>query len=153
MSHSVEPSFDTLTLERLKFGIQGRVGASVAESLEVHTWQDKVFSDLVYKVTGYVLAERLPAENLNVTKFWSYEVPANWFQHLKHTCYRWRRLGWFRERWPVRVAKVEKTAMVTVSMERYRTFPEASYVFPKDLGRPVNIVIPKPINWRWTGDA
>jgi hypothetical protein len=46
VSHSVEPSFDTLTLERLKFGIQRRVGASVAESLEVHTWQDKVFSYL-----------------------------------------------------------------------------------------------------------
>ena len=143
------PSFDTVTLERLKVGTQRHTGATVAQSIELRRYEDKIVGDLVYELTAYVLAEKLPRVEESSSKSYFYEIPASWFQHLKQTIYRWRRLSWLERRWPARYETHERKATLTVNLERYRTYPKADVVLPpSQFGQPVHVAVTRK-DWLW----
>jgi hypothetical protein len=158
------PSYETFTLDRLKAGVTTRVGAAVAESMRLESWQDQVYGDLMYGLTAHVLAETLPPVEVTQTEVFTLETPVNWFEHLKLTCYRWRQhrkgrlsdpfcqvLAWLERRWPARLEATSRKCALTVNLERYRTYPKANIVLPPDKwGMPVRVAV---VNRSWLHDA
>jgi len=148
------PAYDVVTLERLKVGFQQRVGASVADSIQLSRWEDKIYGDLMYGLTAYVLAERLPPVTEQASKTVEFQAPAKWFQHLKQTLYRlgrksWHRRSWLERHWPVRMKTHAQVVTLSVDLQRYRTYPEANVVLPKGYGRAINVAI---TNRSWLHD-
>lgn len=138
---AMAPSVEALTLERLKLGLQMRVGAHVLDSLRLERQQDMIYNDLLYRLEASVLAEKLPPEKVERSKVVTLDFPASSWQHFKqeHSESWW--LGWLVRRRPIRYQALEQTATLTVDLERYRTFPQCNYVFPKGLGPYVNVAV------------
>jgi len=133
-------SFETLTLERLEHEVRGSVGAHIHESLKASIDED-IWGGLVYRLTADVLAEKLPPKSVARSEHVTFEFPASTWQMFKmnHAESWW--LGWFVREWPVRWNTHKKLATLTVDLERYRTFPQANYVFPNTLGPYVNVAV------------
>lgn len=134
-------SIETLTLERLKFGLQTNVGAQVRGSLHAQV-AESILGDLVYRLTADILAEKLPPETVARSKtFTVSKVPTSSWQHFKseHPESWW--LGWLVRRRPVEYREIEFEATLTVDLDRYRTFPQCNYTFPKDLGPYVQVAM------------
>ena len=138
-----EPISDIVTLERLRLASHAEVPAAIAHSMEISQFKDVIFDRLVYKLSAEVLAEKLPPAE--VTERTSVSFPSSSWQLFKeeHAESWW--LGWLVRRRPVR-RKAHPVAL-TVGFDRYRTFPECNYVFPKDLGGYVNVAIQRPGHW------
>lgn len=150
MSFSVEPSFDTVTLERMKVAGRKHIGAFTMHSLELSRFQNDLADELIYALTAEVLAEKLPPASETSTTIVRFDVPATWFQHLKQSLYGWRRKSfrtrglrfWLERRFPVRYETLTRRVTLTVSLERYRTYPKANIVLPPDrFGQPVRVAI------------
>jgi hypothetical protein len=135
------PSYEALALQRLRIGLEQRIGAQVIESLELHQVEDIFTRSIVTRLTADVLAEKLPPEKIERSKTVALDFPASSWQHFKqeHSESWW--LRWLVRRWPVRIQQLEQTVTLTVDLERYRTFPQCNYVFPKDLGPFVNVAV------------
>lgn len=135
------PSIDKLVLERMRVGARQVVGASVVESMRLEQWVEPMSRGLVHALTAEVLAEKLPPERIDKSQTFGMDFPASPFQHWKqkHRDSWW--LRWFVQRRPVKTDRYEKTAFLTVDLERYRAFPQCNYVFPKDLGPYVNVAV------------
>lgn len=145
------PSFDTVVLDRLKVAVRRRgISSSIAQSMQLHRLEKDIFDELVYGLTAYVLAERLPNVTESETKTFTIETPDTWFQHLKQSLYfRFPRLGWLQRRWPARLTTVSRKCTFTVNLERYRTYPKADIVLPPDrFGQPVHVAVTRK-DWLW----
>jgi hypothetical protein len=143
------PSYEALTLQRLRIGLEQRVGAHMIESLELHQVEDVFTRSIVTRLTADVLAEKLPPERVERSSEFTWEFPASPFQHWKqkHQGAWW--LRWFVARRPVRRTRHKKVATLTVDLERYRTFPQCNYVFPKDLGPYVKVAVTRDrLEWK-----
>jgi hypothetical protein len=140
------PSYETLTLERLRFGLQEHVGAEMLHSMQIEAVEEKVWGGMIYRLKASVLAEKLPSEKFERSETFTLDFPASSWQHFKqeHSESWW--LRWLVQRRPVRLQGLEQTATLTVDLERYRTFPLCNYVFPKELGPFVNVAVTRD-NW------
>jgi hypothetical protein len=150
---------DRVVLDRLKVSVCQHISPSIAETVEIRTWTERLTEDLVYELRAHVLAQRLPTEQVtesttiegSETVTWT--IPATWWDHWKadHAESWWA--GWFVRLRPPRTAEHSKTmgysrdVTLTVDLRRYRTFPEADYVPPAALGRPVMVALADPPRW------
>lgn len=149
--HPPFPLYDAITLDRQRYFVQQSVnlGAFSSSTMEREQFEEDLWNRMTYRLSADILAERLPNVTESETQTFSIETPATWFQHLKQTCYRWRRLDWLARRWPARLETVEKECTLTVNLERYRTYPEADIVLPPDrYGYPVKVAVARK-DWLW----
>lgn len=137
----ISPMVESFTLQRLKLGLEQRVGAHVLDSTRLEVVEDLLTNGFIYRLTTDVLAEKLPPERVERSKTFTLDFPASSWQmfKLEHQGSRW--LGWLVRRRPVRRIGHTKTATLTTELDRYRTFPQANYVFPKSLGPYVNVAV------------
>ena len=125
----------SITLERLKVASAVSLSPSILHDMELHQAEDYIVGTLVYKLSSYLLADELaPA-----TKDFTYSTWASWWQHAKHVMFptfsRWLRR-------PPRQAH----HTITVEVRNWATFPQATTVYPKELG-PVRIMQQAFIRW------
>lgn len=135
------PWADNLTLERRRYDVQAELGMFTRSSMKLEQREDIFRDRLIYRLTADVLAEKLPPERIERTSEFFWEFPASPFQHWKQKHDRSWWLRWFVARRPVRRVRHAKVATLEVNLERYRTFPQCNYVFPKDLGPYVNVAV------------
>ena len=128
-----------IVLERVKLGLEHRVGATVLESMRPEVIIDQLSGEMVYRLRAHVLAEKLPPVEVSDQKSVTFESPASPFQHWKQKHARTWWLAWFVGRWPVRQEATTKTVRMTVNLTKYRSYPEANYAIPDGFGAPVLI--------------
>lgn len=133
-------SYETLTLERLKLGLQTNVGAHVRESLTAELDED-IWGGMICRLKADILAEKLPPETIVRSRVFVLDFPASSWQHFKHEHKESWWLGWLVRRRPVRTEQHKEEATLTVDLDRYRTFPQCNYTFPKDLGPYVQVAM------------
>lgn len=126
-----------VVLEKLRLGLQQRVGAHVLESARPEFIIDRLSGDMICRLRADVLAEKLPPVQVSGQESVTFESPATPFQHWKqkHAEAWW--LVWFVRRWPVREDVTTKTVRMTVDLTKYRSYPQANYILPDDFGAPV----------------
>ena len=135
-----EPRTEQIVLDRLRIAAQHRLSPYVLHNMELSTWTDPVMGDLVLRLQSDVLAKTLETREAFQTV--TFEHPATTWQMFKHSHRDGRWLGWLARRWPVRMEATHKSARF--EMQARLAFPDCSYVFPKELGRPVSF---------WTAEA
>lgn len=130
-------TYDTAILEWLRVGVAQAVGAEFAASLKFETLRDEVCGQIIHRLSAQVLADQLPPERVERTETVTFEAPATWWQAWKaeHPTV-WR--GWLARRWPVRMREEKRTAILTVDLRRYWTYPEQRFV-RAEFGRPVRV--------------
>jgi hypothetical protein len=64
MTGPTSPIYTKHRLEKLRFAIEQRLGASVAASIDVEQVADHMARDIVFNVAGLLLVERLPPQRL-----------------------------------------------------------------------------------------
>lgn len=90
--------------------------------------------DIIRKLTVYVLADKLPPEQIVETTRVVVRVPASWWDEFKNT---YRNRWWLRalvRRRPVALVDIVRVVTVTVDLRRWRAFPEADVPFPREFG-------------------
>jgi hypothetical protein len=151
LSDHLIPEVQRILLDRVRVATRRSLSPSVAESVELRTWQDDLFGGMVYEIRAHVLAEKLPPEQVTKsttiedTQVVNYPTPATWWDHWKvdHADRWWA--GWFARRFPPAIEARAKTVefkrdvTLTVDLQRYRSYPEATFVPPPNLGAPVAI--------------
>lgn len=139
----IKPMVESFTLERLRVGLEQHVGAHALESMRLEVVEDLLRNSFIYRLKTDILAEKLPPEKVERSKTFTLDFPASSWQHFKqeHSESWW--LRWLVQRRPIRYQALEQTATLTVDLERYRTFPQCNYVFPKNLGPYVQVAIPR----------
>jgi hypothetical protein len=87
--------------------------------------------DMIYEISTQVLTENLPPEEIVQTGSVSIEVPANWWQLLKH------RIGWkwVLRWWPTKRVTLRVPCTLKVDLRRFRVYPDA--INMPGLGAPV----------------
>ena len=144
----ISPMVESFTLERLRLGLEQRVGAHVLQSTRLEVVEDFLTNGFICRLTADVLAEKLPPERIERSSKFFWEFPASPFQHWKQKHEKAWWLRWFTTRRPVRRVKHTKVATLEVNLERYRTFPQCNYVFPETLGPYVNVAVTRD-NLEW----
>jgi len=131
----VSALFNQVTVQRLRYAIQQRIGRQVAESLRVEEYADVLTGDIVAALEVGLFAEQLPPTHLDdVVEF---EVPrfATWRDHFAAT-YRQRWWGrWLRE---PRFIDETHSHRTRVDVLTRWTYPRATTVLPgRDYGHVV----------------
>ena len=126
---------DVITLEKLKIASAFALSPSVIHQMELHRAEDFITENLVYRLSSYLLADELAP----VAKDFTYETWASWWQHTKHALFP-TFSAWARR--PPKMAR----HTVTVEVRNWATFPQATVVYPNDLG-PVRIMQQAAIQW------
>lgn len=131
------PEIDTVTLDRLKFGVRRVIDEDhLLLNADVEVIAGYTGRRLAVALKKDILAEKLPPASVTAHKRveFSRTFPADWWQLWKNQ----HAPSWFRRRWPVRwTTETEvRDVEVTVDLQKYRTYPEATYALPK-LGKPV----------------
>lgn len=135
-----EPIAEPLLLDIMKIA-QRRLGPGAAETLNLSVeeleqhWADDI-RRMVYQLTALLLAEKLPPERVEGRKTITVDVPTSWWQHFKFQYEQTWWLGWFVRRHPARWLPIPFRFGVSVSLERYRIYPEAKIAYCDELGRP-----------------
>ena len=119
---------DIITLEHLQVASVAALSPSVLHRMELHQAREFLTDQLVYRLTSYLQADELAP----VTKDFTYETWASWWQHTKHALFP--TFSTWARRPPVKARHT-----VTVQVRNWATFPESTVVYPKDLG-PVRIM-------------
>ncbi len=146
MNTSHDLAITEMVLHRLKFACHELVGTSIIDSLRLNqeatnAWADDMAGHLLYQLSGEVLAEKHLPKVERVIVPVTFDAPANWFQHLKQTGYRWHRLAWLARRWPAGQITTTKRITVTVDISRYHSYPQANIALQQRFGKPVPVLI------------
>lgn len=127
-----------VTLELLQVAVKRRlgqdVGAAVVDTLELTA------DRMAVELKAAVLAEKLPPEQFERTAVVDFVHPDGWWQMFRETYRRRWWMRWSLGRWPVRKTKEHRRVTLTVSLARFRTFPQSSIGAP-DLGGSVNVSV------------
>lgn len=143
------PLYTEVQLEKLKVAAQAAIPRGVMElEAERIGILDDLFRSLVYRLKGYVLAERLPPETVSDSRDVTFDVPASWWQHWKQSHAAAWYARWLVKRRPVKHHRVVKRVALTVDLERYRTYPEARVSLPADTWGQVVRVAQWTDTWR-----
>lgn len=133
MNEHAVPSRDTITLDRVKFASRRHVSSEFLNGVTVDVF-DGLLEGLTVELQKQVLTEKLPPASVTAHKRveFTFQMPASWWQMWKFEyAYRWH-TRWIVKRWPVRFQRDEqvKAVEVTVNLQLYRTYPEATYAIP-----------------------
>lgn len=115
--------FNKVTLERVSKGIAVNLGHTALESLEIRTMND-IFIGKVIEASFEVLRDKIHEDRTTLT--FTYEVPSNWWEHLKME----KAPKWFKEKYPVQFTP--KTVKRPAVFKRYAEYPKANVAVPKD---------------------
>lgn len=137
MSHLESYTMETVRLDRIKVAAQTVLSPSVASSLSMEQVQDDVWGSLIYRLKGYVLAETLPPAFETAKHTVDFKRPASWWQAWKDEHRGAWYARWLVRRRPPRWVEEPVEVTLTVDLQRYRTYPEATYQLPPEFGRPV----------------
>lgn len=130
---TLEPSFEQVTLERMRIGAKTRVGQYVLENMTLETWTDHATRDLVLGLRSEVLAQRLDTRTVDQRVEW--DAPASWWQMFKATYALSWWLSWLVSRRPVRYTTHHKFTTIKFGVEAI--YPDATVRLPEDtFGRP-----------------
>jgi hypothetical protein len=122
-----------IRLDVLKFGVEQRIGASVAASLTARGHRDPLTDSFVQRIEGSLLAEELPpvtmddVQHFTVPRFatvWDHWKAAHWDRWYVWTL---RDLGWIK---PPRFVDEPHTHRTTVNVRTRWTYPRATTVLP-----------------------
>lgn len=142
---SFEPA-ETVTLEHLQFAAVQIVSAEFAARMNLQVRRDMLTDSLLYRLTSSVLAEHLPPNVVTETHVWTFEVPASPWQAFKdqHATAWW--LAWLVRRRPVRMSSYHRRGELTVTLDKYWSWPKARIMTP-DWGSPVRVAVvtPRPV--------
>lgn len=99
-----------------------------------------------------ILTDNLPPESVTESVEVVFHEPASTWQMWKRNNHgRWYTKGWLPwllQRRPVKTREVKKTARATLSLERFRAYPEAQYrASDFRLGRAVLMHNVSPVEW------
>lgn len=138
-------SVDRITLEWVKAAIAVQVSPEFAQSVQVDI-EEGPWGNLVYRVAGHVLADKLPPDVVTERKTFRFEVPASPWQQFKAThSNRW----WMRRivaRRPVRMVEHVHVGELVVSLERFHAYPQAKVA--RQLGEPTRSFMLTPeVRW------
>ena len=119
-----------LVLERLRMQASTHLGLFALGRLTLQQMDDQL-GGLVFKLATEVLATKTLGK-----RTYTFEHPASWWQHFKHTCAP----RWFQRRWPPRM----NTTQIVVDFAEYRAYPGANITPPPDqFGFPVQVEVAK----------
>ena len=132
-SEFTSPPPEQFVLDRLRFGVTSRVGATMRESAKIHVMEDFITRQLVVALEAEVLAEKLVGGTATASR----SEPKTWLDYLKRDVWYTdlahdRIMRWIAKRWPIQYRKV----ILTATFDRYALFPEANIALP-ELGKPV----------------
>ena len=127
----MNPFGDAYATERVKLSPL-KVGMTLQASAKYETVPSNLVADeLMYRLTAYVLSEKLALETYTATKV--YSRPASTWQMFKQAHENSWWLRWLIQRRPIKMLR--EPHVVTVDLERNFTYPESNLV--PQLGRPV----------------
>lgn len=128
---------DPVALDYFKLAAQKTLSPVMAHSLELSTHVEREFDRMTLQVKTMALGKRLPSVSKSDWTWVYFEQPASWWDHWKRAHPRLRRF--FRLE-PPAYERVQKTAELTVTVDRAALFPECDYLpsGPR-LGAPVLI--------------
>lgn len=140
------PAFTQVTVDRMRVGLQQRVGAYVAESLRMSMERGTTVlaDEWAARIETELLAERLPPTKLHDAA--SFTVPrfATWFDHFVAT-YRNRWWGRPLRRHALRYVDEPHTHRTEVVVLDRWTYPRATMVLPgRDFG---HVVLKSQASW------
>lgn len=123
-----------LALEKVQVYARTGMSSYVMRNAKLERWFDPMMDELVFTLHSHVLGHKVEVTPVEVVFEWAHWP--SWWQHCKNTLFptfsRWLRR-------PPRL-KLEKTTKI-VRLDKYRTFPECTYDYPKELGRWVETVV------------
>lgn len=126
---------ETVALTFKRYAQQFAVDEELFLDLDIST-QCGFFGERLFQIKTRILTDDLPPEEFTARQHVTYEVPASiWQMWKKRHAQRWyaRRLV---ARWPVRYEPDPERrgtdAVCTFNLERYRTYPRARVVLPRD---------------------
>ena len=142
-------AFETVVLERKQVGAMSVLSGVALEDVRMAPHMlGRVADGMLAQIRASVMTHGLERQTVEAFTF----VPETWVTALLHTIgdnlidhFRLRRLGiWFKSR-----GKMQRRR-VTVEVEAFAAFPESTYTFPRELGRPQYIrLLGEP---RWDGE-
>lgn len=126
-----------LLLERLRHVASVHLSSAVVESLELRQIEEMLYDRLVMQLRAEILGHRLVQEEAEEHLRLVVTAPATWWDSLKRDVLpRLGRAGrWYLRRHPVRITASVVRESMRVRFAEWATFPEASIVYPKQLGR------------------
>lgn len=130
------PEEHTLVLERLRHVASTALSPALVATLETHTFEHTFRDQLIMQLRAEVLGHRLVNEEASGALRVIVTYPASgWDAFKRDAAPRLGRLGrWWLRRHPVRLtARVVREAW-GVTFREWATFPEASIVYPRELG-------------------
>lgn len=131
-----------VALSRLKVAVQSALSPSVAQSARFDVMQD-IGERLVVQLRSYVLAEHLDSHTQTATETVKWEEPDGWREQWKQDhldAYGWA-IRWIARRKPVRMRSHQQQVRLSVTWDRYASFPESTIAMPDErLGAPVRLM-------------
>lgn len=126
-------------LDQVRVGVRQEllaygVGSTTADSVQV----SRLAGESAVTIAGFVLSERLPPERYARREQVVFEVPAGWWETLRHQYrFRWW-MRWWVARRPVRMRVETRQVELAVVVSRAWTYPRAVVAVPA-LGEPVRV--------------
>jgi hypothetical protein len=127
---------ETVALTFKRYAQQFLVNEDLLLDVDVRVQHDFFSDSLAVQFRTRILSDDLPPEEFTARQHVTYEVPSStWQMWKKRHARRWyaRRLV---ARWPVRYEPDPERrgtdAVCTFNLERYRTYPRARVVLPRD---------------------
>lgn len=143
---------EPLVLDKLKFAVEYRVPQSTLEETAVlDSFFDEVLGDLVLRLRGYVYAEKLAEQEMQVSfdRGVTFTYPASWWQHLKADWTEWVtrvckghrrlwRLGWhLTMRYDTAYETKRVSFTRSVRTQQFAVFPESPIRTPEKHRGPI----------------
>ncbi|QEQ93620.1 hypothetical protein SEA_ZUKO_42 [Streptomyces phage Zuko] len=144
-----------LELEWKNFGLQMMIDMDLMLEPEFMIRQDGydfMRDQIRMAMRMKVLTDNLPPETVkSSTEVVFHEPASTWQMWKRNNQGRWYTKWWLAkwlERWPVKTREVKKLAHATLSLERFRAYPEAQYrASDFRLGRAVLMHAVSPVEW------
>lgn len=124
-----------LELQWKDFAYRMMVDAGLMLEPEIMIRQDDAMSFMMDQIMigmrTKILTDNLPPESVTRSVEVEFHEPASTWQMWKRNnqgrWYTWKWLNAWLNKWPVKVTIHRKTATATISLERFRSYPEAQY--------------------------
>lgn len=169
----IATAFHRLTLERMKFGSRTAIGAHTLSSMRVETWMEPTVDQLFVSLRAEVLAENAGQDDVSLPVahqtthtaavrgawgFWAGACAVGvaavaflspWAALACAVLLGALTLFADYAGWLTRTERQTWRGTVHVHKNLWRTFPEASTVYPPDLGRPIEYAVMDTPKFTW----
>lgn len=121
-------------VEKLRAQVELVLTEEYLRNFDLSVIQDRVANRLRFQLRTEVWGQRLAPEVTSHNAEWHETRWASWWDHFKDT---YRQRWWLRalvRRRPVRYVDIPHSREITLTVESYRTFPEANFHVPDEFG-------------------